>query len=184
MTPRTAGYALLAGAFGLAALTACEEERGGTPDVERRAAESRNSETSEFRSTTDLLRSIEEGTFAERVGTPEPPEPQATVPEAIKIAFVSGSKVPDDQLARLEALAGRLRADTSLRVEVLGCSDPSGSEAVNLRVSRARAESVATKLRGLGVSAQQIAEVVGRGEGCEVQERAVHVTPSRREELD
>ncbi len=99
MTPRTAGYALLAGAFGLAAFTACQEERGGTPDVERRAAESRNSETSEFRSTTHLLRSIEEGTFAERVGTPEPPEPQATVPEAIKIAFVSGSKVPDDQLA-------------------------------------------------------------------------------------
>jgi outer membrane protein OmpA-like peptidoglycan-associated protein len=118
-------------------------------------------------------------TFSERVGRPEP---ETIVVEAVKVTFVSGTEVPDDQMAKLKTFADLLSPDASLKIDIVGCSDPSGSAAVNLRVSKARAESVASQLRELGVSGEQIGQVVGRGEGCEVQERAVHITPVFHEE--
>jgi outer membrane protein OmpA-like peptidoglycan-associated protein len=136
-------------------------------------------EDSEFRSLSDLLRSIEDGTFSERAGTLEP---RTTVLQAITITFVSGTEVPNDQMVKLKTFAGLISPDASLRIEIVGCSDPSGSEAVNRKVSKARAESVASQLRSLGVSGEQIGHVVGRGEDCEVQERAVHITPVFHEE--
>jgi hypothetical protein len=51
---------------------------------------------------------------------------------------------------------------------------------LNLKISTSRAESVATRLRDLGVAAEQIGEVEGRGEDCRVKERVVHVTPKVR----
>lgn len=168
--------ALLVCILGLGAFTGCQEEQQRAPGP---VVPEPEREESEFRSLSDLLRSIEDGTFSERAGTLEP---ETIVLEAVKITFVSGTEVPDDQMVKLKAFADLLSANASLRIEIVGCSDPSGSEAVNLRVSKARAESVASRLRDLGASGAQIGHVVGRGEGCEVQERAVHITPVFHEE--
>jgi outer membrane protein OmpA-like peptidoglycan-associated protein len=163
--------ALLASILVLGAFTGCQDEKQRAPGLVVPAPERKESG---FRSLSDLLRSIEHGTFTKRAGTLEP---EVIVPEAVKITFVSGTKVPDDEMAKLKTFASRLSPNASRKIDIVGCSDPSGSEAVNLRVSKARAESVASQLRNLGVSGEQIGQVVGRGEGCEVQERAVHITP-------
>jgi outer membrane protein OmpA-like peptidoglycan-associated protein len=139
-----------------------------------------------FDSTMELLEAVEERTFAERAGSLEAlerraaaqAEPEVSVPAPVKVAFVSGTRVPDDARDALRELAARLEAEPRLAVDLVGCSDPSGSREVNLRISQARAEAVAAELEALGARTSQIREVVGRGEGCEVQERAVHVTPA------
>lgn len=131
---------------------------------------------SEFSGTADLLASIERGTFDERVGLTEQLA-ALKIPPPVDVAFVRGTRVPQEALGELRELAQRLRANPRLRVDLIGCSDPSGPEAVNLRISQARAESVASELETLGVAESQLGEVVGRGESCEVAERVVHVLP-------
>jgi len=141
---------------------------------------------SRFESKADLLRAIESGTFAERAdiedeaeaptALPSPPD----VPDPVEIEFVRGTALPSDQRNELRELAAALTSDPRLTVTVVGCSDPPGSEAVNLRISRARAETVAAHLEELGVPAAQLGEVVGRGESCEVPERVVHVSAALR----
>lgn len=133
-----------------------------------------------FDSTLELLEAIESGRYAQRAGIAEEVR-TASVPEPVKIEFVSGTDVPADQQDELRALAELLKADDRLVVDLVGCSDPSGSESLNLRISGNRAESVARRLVELGVPESQLREVVGRGEDCEVQERAVNAMPALRE---
>lgn len=135
----------------------------------------------EFADTLDLLDAIEDGTFAKRAGIAEKLE-AATLPDPVKVEFVRGSDVPEDQREGLEALAARLRESEQVVVDLVGCSDPSGPEALNRRISQARAESVASLLLELGVAESQIGEVLGRGEDCEVKKRAVHAIPAFREQ--
>jgi len=129
-----------------------------------------------FDNTLDLLRSIERGTFSERAGLLDEVE-EAKLPPPVKIGFVSGTEVPADQQDALHQLAEQLKADRRLAVDLVGCSDPSGSAGLNQRISQARAESVARWLEQLGVQEDQLARVVGRGEQCEQQQRMVLATP-------
>lgn len=143
----------------------------------------------EFRDTTDLLQAIEQGTFEERMPETEPPvaetppeqRPESPLPEARAIVFVRGTRFPEDQMAKLVELVGEIEGNDGYRIGIEGCSDPSGPEDVNLRISQARADSVAETLEVLGLPEARIGEVVGRGEGCEVPERVVHVTVHRAE---
>lgn len=130
----------------------------------------------EFGSTLDLLRSIERGTFTKRAGLIDEIE-EAKLPPPLTIDFVSGTQVPADQQPALRKLARQLEADRHMAVDLVGCSDPSGSAALNRRISQARAESVARRLEQLGVGKDQLGEVVGRGEQCEQQQRMVLATP-------
>lgn len=143
-------------------------------------------EPPEFEDTVELLEAVEEGTYAEEAGLtaeiaaatrPKPPPP----PPEERIEFVRGIRVPADQEPQLERLAERLRDDPTLRVDLVGCSDPSGPEDLNLRISQSRAQSVADRLRGMGVADVQIDGVVGRGESCDVPERLVRIVPKRAE---
>jgi outer membrane protein OmpA-like peptidoglycan-associated protein len=136
-----------------------------------------------FANQSELLEAIADGSFAERVGLTETLEAATpeSLPPPVKIEFVSGTGVPDDQQEELRELAALLKANEQLRVDIVGCSDPSGAEALNLRLSEARAQSVASRIRELGVAPEQIGDVVGKGETCQVQERAVNVVPAFRE---
>jgi outer membrane protein OmpA-like peptidoglycan-associated protein len=130
-----------------------------------------------FASQEELVRAIADGTFAERAGLTEAVEAAAAPPEPpppVKIEFVSGTDVPADQQDELRELAERLKGDDRLVVDLIGCSDPSGPAGLNKRISDSRARSVAAWLREQGVAEGRIGEVVGRGEECEVQERAVN----------
>jgi outer membrane protein OmpA-like peptidoglycan-associated protein len=174
------GYLLLASAFCAATLTGCSETSQDTPPIAGRGTETHDIGKSEPPLAVDESPpSIEVEPPPVAVAPPDPPKPERPTPEAIEVAFVSGAVVPADQMAKLETLAGRLRQDVSLSVDIVGCADPSGPKEANLRISEARAQSVATQLRSLGVSEEQISSVVGKGENCEVPARAAHVTPRR-----
>lgn len=134
-----------------------------------------------FSDTAELLEAIEDGTFSERVGSSRIVE-VVTLPPRVTVEFVRGTGIPEDQAEELQELAARLKANHRVEVDLIGCSDPSGSELVNLRISRDRAEAVAARLSELGVAEAQLDEVVGRGEACEVQERVVQAIPSLRRE--
>jgi outer membrane protein OmpA-like peptidoglycan-associated protein len=129
----------------------------------------------DYRDTSELVRAIERGTFAARSGR-EQESVEAEVPKPVTLRFASGKALSEDEQAKLRDLAGALKADSRLRVDLVGCSDPSGAEKLNQKISQARAEAVASSLEELGVPAVRIGKVVGRGADCEVQERVVVAT--------
>lgn len=180
MTLRMPSYLFLAAAFGVANLGGCSETAQETQPIAQQGAESRGPEKAESSLEADEpLPSIEVETPPVAAAPPETPKPEGSIPAAIEVAFVSGAVVPADQVTKLETLADRLRQDAGLSVDIVGCADPSGPKEVNSRISKARAQSVATQLRSLGVREEQISSVVGKGEDCEVQARAAHVIPRR-----
>ena len=94
--------------------------------------------------------------------------PQARLNEALRtssVFFMRGSaEFADGPAADATAslLAG-LTKETGARLHVIGHTDASGSDAVNRRLSRARAEAVAALLTKRGVPADQLAIVSKRG---------------------
>jgi outer membrane protein OmpA-like peptidoglycan-associated protein len=132
---------------------------------------------SDFKGPDDLLQAVENGTFAKRVNLDQQLD-QMIVPASIDVEFVKGTQVPDGEVERLEKLATPFRSNEKLQVSIVGCSDRKGDKDVNLRVSKARAESVAARLEKLGVQRSQIIDVVGKGEACKFPARVVHVIPS------
>lgn len=129
-----------------------------------------------FKDPMALLDSIKEGTFAQRVGLKQQLE-ALKPPDPVQIDFGDGTRVPQSQQPKIEKMVKELGANPDLRVDLIGCSDPSGSEALNRRVSQARAEAVADRLRAWKVPSRQLGKVVGRGESCEQQERMVEIRP-------
>lgn len=81
-----------------------------------------------------------------------------------QIDFRPGSAVLAGQSGpRLAAIGAILNASPSIRVQIQGYTDSSGSAAFNLALSRARAGAVYTALRGHSVSAARMT-AVGYGE--------------------
>lgn len=154
-----------------------EARHQAAPDV---AAGAPDREEVPFEDRQDLLEAIEHHEFAERVGGEETFEVVPSVPDPVEISFVSGTEVPASQMPKVEGIADALVEHRKLGVDLVGCSDPSGPAALNLRISTSRAESVAARLRELGVAEEQIGQVEGRGEDCRVQKRLVRVTPKLR----
>jgi outer membrane protein OmpA-like peptidoglycan-associated protein len=163
-------------ALGCAALlaTACDERPTRTGDAATPPPVRLDADG--FRDSLDLLEAIEDGSFARRAGLADEIR-QARLPDPVVVEFVSGTRVPDAGDDALRGLASRLDADERLRVDLIGCSDPSGSATQNRRISQRRAESVAARLRELGVGERQLGEVVGRGESCDPQQRVVRIVP-------
>jgi outer membrane protein OmpA-like peptidoglycan-associated protein len=93
-----------------------------------------------------------------------PPQPQPTVKPAFLVFFdfdqSSLSAQARDIIAAAAAEAGRTG---TVRIDVTGHADRSGSNAYNLRLSNRRAEAVRAELQRLGIAANEIA-VRGRGE--------------------
>lgn len=154
------------------ALGGCAESKPGPAAATPPAAR----EDADFDSTLALLEAVEEDRLAERVDLQEM-FPQPEPPPTARIDFVSGTRVPEEEYGELRELASVLSGNPRLRVDLIGCSDPSGSAALNRRISRKRAESVAELLRQLRVPDARFGTIEGRGEDCEQQVRAVFAEP-------
>lgn len=156
------------------ALAGCQPNAIPAPPADEHAAPPEKA--GPFRDTTELLQSIEAGTFAQRAGIEQKVETAGEIPGPVEVEFEHGSQVPADQVPKLAKLARRVSELFDVELDLVGCSDPSGSAAVNRRISQARARSVAAKLRELGLPDEKIGDVEGHGEDCDVQQRMVLVT--------
>lgn len=172
---RALAFSLCCAIGGMACADAGEQGEVWRPS----GADAPGARAPDYESASELVRAIGDGTFTGGLAEAEAAGP--AVPAPLVVPFVSGTEPPADQLPALEALAEAVAAEPRLQVRIVGCSDPEGPDDANQKLSQARAESIAALLQGSGVGSDQIAEVVGRGEGCEVQERVVHVTPSARD---
>ncbi|MCR2834320.1 OmpA family protein [Parerythrobacter lacustris] len=99
------------------------------------------------------------------VAEPEPTE--ATIPFA-----EGGSELSAAALAKLDALLASDAAKSAGAIVVRGHSDAGGNDAINLRVSRERAEAVRDYLLEQGVAADRI-EVIAFGEQNPVEPNAL-----------
>lgn len=80
------------------------------------------------------------------------------------ITFPLGqSKIPTEQRTILEEIRNELSIRPGAQIEVAGFTDSSGDDALNDRISRERAESVAQELRDYGFPVEP-GDAVGRGE--------------------
>lgn len=77
---------------------------------------------------------------------------------------IGSAQVRDTEKQKIAALAEYLKANPGANVEVTGYADAAtGSHAVNLKISRQRAESVAAALKAAGIAADRI-HVDGKGD--------------------
>lgn len=95
-----------------------------------------------------------------------------TAATPIRIYFASGGTAIDaDSRAKLEEAAALIR-QTGATVDLIGRTDAVGSAAANERLSLRRAQRVRDTLVQLGVPADRIGEVAGRGEDEAIQDAA------------
>lgn len=92
-----------------------------------------------------------------------------------------GSQLDPEDVVAINEVAAALRSNDVEEVLVVGYADATGSTAVNMQLSQARAETVAQALRGLVPGVQT--EVLGRGEEAlrenSLQSRRVEVFEPR-----
>lgn len=80
------------------------------------------------------------------------------------IKFATNSSTLNDAAkAELAKFAGVLKNNTDCDVAIYGHTDSSGNDAINLPLSKKRAESVSTYLNTCGVAAAQVKDVQGLG---------------------
>jgi OOP family OmpA-OmpF porin len=119
------------------------------------------------------------------------PAPKSYVIEGVLFAFDSASLTPAGEAKVAEAAAG-IKAASAHTFNVVGHTDPIGSDAFNLRLSGKRAKTVAEALYRNGVPASQL-KVTAMGEqqlvktGC--GDRATKASiecnaPNRRVEIN
>lgn len=108
---------------------------------------------------------------------------------ALKCTFSSGllfatnsSTLSSASKTDLAAFAKTLAADSDLSVDIIGHTDATGTDAINLPLSEKRAQSVATYLKNNGVGTAQIVNIQGKG-SSEPVEDAVKSEKNRRVEV-
>jgi OmpA-OmpF porin, OOP family len=72
------------------------------------------------------------------------------------------ARLTESSCLRLDTLLSVLRADTSIRLEIIGHTDGMGSDIFNKRLSQSRARAVAEYLHGRGISRPRV-RYSGRG---------------------
>jgi outer membrane protein OmpA-like peptidoglycan-associated protein len=87
----------------------------------------------------------------------------ALLPTRVYFNFAAGTLRPDS-LETLDLVALFLKAHPDRALQLVGHTDPVGTEASNLELGRLRAEAVAQELIRKGVNARQILSVTSRGE--------------------
>ena len=109
----------------------------------------------------------EEPAVQEPAPVQAPATKAAEKPAALRenIFFRIGSaQIRTSEQAKVAALAEYLKANPSARIEIVGYADAAtGSHAVNLKISKLRAESVAAALKKAGIAASRIS-AEGRGD--------------------
>jgi len=97
---------------------------------------------------------------------------EAFIPEVI---FATNSvTISSDQEARLVTVARMMKSNPTLRLQVVGHADKTGSERVNLRIAERRAQSVIKVLSTTyGISSARF-EMVSMGEGDPISTKNQH----------
>src|SRR5439155_10848686 len=96
---------------------------------------------------------------------PLPPAPPPPPPQKVYLVFFDWDKyniTPEGQRI-IQVAAQQYKAGGSVRLQVTGYTDTSGSPGYNQRLSERRANAVANALAALGVARSDMA-VIGRGE--------------------
>jgi outer membrane protein OmpA-like peptidoglycan-associated protein len=125
---------------------------------------------------------VEPAPLARATATAEasPPKPEAC--PAIRVAFDTGQAAPSAHVAaRLRALAVALAPHPEATVVIDGHADSLGSDELNLRLSKRRAEALAWVLQSSGIDAKRVTSrgfgafspVEGSTEDADINRRAV-----------
>jgi Domain of unknown function (DUF4157) len=100
-----------------------------------------------------------------------PPKPQPVVPKPIDIYFkldrpregetaaALAAVTTGEGKANFDALVTSLKADSTLKAQLVGRGSPEGAEAYNLDLGARRARLIAEALKGAGISGSRIADV-------------------------
>jgi outer membrane protein OmpA-like peptidoglycan-associated protein len=117
--------------------------------------------------------------FREETGTPATP----LVLQGVN--FTTGrSTITADSYGTLDAVAASLVANPAVRIEIAGHTDNTGSKAINLRLSQARAAAVRAYLARKGVSpARMVARGYGEAHPVDANETPDGRAKNRRVEL-
>jgi outer membrane protein OmpA-like peptidoglycan-associated protein len=91
------------------------------------------------------------------------------------VIFATNSvTISSDQEARLVTVARMMKSNPTLRLQVVGHADKTGSERVNLRIAERRAQSVIKVLSTTyGISSARF-EMVSMGEGDPISTKNQH----------
>lgn len=108
---------------------------------------------------------------------------------ALKCTFASGllfatnsSTLSAASKSDLRTFAKELAADADMSVDIIGHTDATGNDDINLPLSKKRAQAVASYLTSNGVGSSQIVNIQGKG-SCEPVENAVKSEKNRRVEV-
>ena len=90
------------------------------------------------------------------------------------VTFVRGSSVLDESVnaSALSSLVSVLKANPSVRFDILGWTDHTGTDEINAPLSTRRAEALRNYLVGQGIDASRIVTVEGRGKSLLTGEEA------------
>ena len=90
------------------------------------------------------------------------------------VTFVRGSSVLDESVnaSALSSLVSVLKANPSVRFDILGWTDHPGTDEINAPLSTRRAEALRDYLVGQGIDASRIVTVEGRGKSLLTGEEA------------
>ena len=100
--------------------------------------------------------------------------------KAVKVTFDSGilfatnkATLNTNSKNDLAKFSGVLKKNADCHVDILGYTDRSGGDAINVPLSQKRAQSVADYLSSCGVSKSQLKNVEGKGSQDEIENKTV-----------
>jgi outer membrane protein OmpA-like peptidoglycan-associated protein len=99
------------------------------------------------------------------------------------VTFERGSATLDAQVnaSALSTLVSLLKADPSARFDILGWTDHTGNDGINMPLSQSRAEALRDYLIGQGIDGSRIGSVEGRGKSLLTGEEAFSVIARKAE---
>jgi outer membrane protein OmpA-like peptidoglycan-associated protein len=99
------------------------------------------------------------------------------------VTFERGSATLDAQVnaSALSTLVSLLKANPSARFDILGWTDHTGNDGINMPLSQSRAEALRDYLIGQGIDGSRIGSVEGRGKSLLTGEEAFSVIARKAE---
>ena len=94
------------------------------------------------------------------------------------VTFVRGSSILDESVnaSALSTLVSVLKANPSVRFDIVGWTDHTGNDSINMPLSQSRAETLRDYLVGQGIDSSRIGNVEGRGKSLLTGEDAFGAT--------
>ena len=99
------------------------------------------------------------------------------------VTFVRGSSILDESVnaSALSTLVSVLKANPAVRFDIIGWTDHTGNDDINMPLSQSRAEALRDYLVGQGLDGSRIGSVEGRGKSLLTGEEAFSVIARKAE---